>query len=296
MIDGRNLPVRWVCHSDYRNTASTVMRTDQLIAIVRERIGEDTDCIIDDEQSVLSARDSILWLTKGFIRRADPELLDQLKKRRNVLCADHVDSLEHDDQVEFIDIYVAASVRQLLHFNEALPDNQSCLVSHHADARATCVQSQTSRFNIGYFGELDNARYRDELKEVVDFVPINTRTVEDDWATQLPNYSLHYAVRQPRPFDGFKPFLKGFTAAACGAAILVPLDEGDALYYLGHDYPFAPKDDSLLSVREAIKYAEESFGGPEWRYAHTIMDSVRERSSARQVAEDFKHFLAIARR
>ena len=111
----------------------------------------------------------------------------------------------------------------------------------------------------------------------------------------MPNYSLHYAVRQPHPFDGFKPFIKGFTAAACGAAILVPLDESDALYYLGHDYPFALKDNSLSSVREAIEYAEECFGGPEWRFAHTIMDSVRERCSARQVAEDFRRFLAIAR-
>ena len=80
MIAGRHPPVRWVCHSAYRNTASTVMRTDQLIAIAREHVGDDIDYIIDDEESVLSARDSILWLTKGFIRRADPELLDQLEK------------------------------------------------------------------------------------------------------------------------------------------------------------------------------------------------------------------------
>ena len=94
-----------------------------------------------------------------------------------------------------------------------------------------------------------------------------------------------------------KPFSKSvwITAAACGAVIVVPLSEGDAQYYVGHDYPFALKDDSLPAVREMLERAEAAFGGTEWRFAQSIMDSVRDRCSPRHVAGDFAHFLATAR-
>lgn len=272
------------------------MRTDQLIDIVRRHAGNEVECFIEDETSVLAVTDSILWLTKGFLKRADAGRLAQLKVKRNILCADYVDDPERADHRAFIDIYVAASIRQLLHLNSAVPDKPACLVSHHVDTRVTQVRSHATLFKVGYFGELANARYKDHLTALVDFISINTRAPDDAWIDALPNYCVHYAVRQPRPFDGFKPFLKGFTAAACGAAIIVPFGESDAEYYLGPEYPFVLHDDNLSSVREMLRTVADAFGGPDWRFAETIMASVRERSSERHVAGDFAHFLSLISR
>ena len=272
-----------------------MMRTDQLVGIVRQHIDDGTEYFVEDETSILSVSDCVLWLTKGFLKRAKAEFIAQLKAKRNILCADYVDDPERAELQEFIDIYVAASIRQLLHFNSAMPGKPACLVSHHSDPRIAGVRSQGASYKVGYFGELTNARHRDELAATVDFIPVNTREPDEAWMGRLADYSLHYAIRQPQPFDGFKPFLKGFTAAACGAAIVVPLGESDAQYYLGREYPFVLQDESLSSVQEMLKFAAASFGGPEWRFAQTIMDSVRDRSSAEHVAGEFARFLSMVR-
>ena len=89
---------------------------------------------------------------------------------------------------------------------------------------------------------------------------MNTRTAETNWFDRLRHCNVHYAVRNRRPIDGFKPFLKGFTAAQCHANIIVPKTEGDAIYYLGSDYPYLLEDDGLGSVLEMIERVKASFG------------------------------------
>ena len=111
----------------------------------------------------------------------------------------------------------------------------------------------------------------------------------------LRECNVHYALRKARRIDGFKPFLKGFTAASCRSNIIVPRDESDARYYLGSDYPFILKDESLNAVLEMIEHAKSSFAGAEWRRGLEIMESVRQRCDPTQIASQLKALLARCR-
>jgi hypothetical protein len=88
--------------------------------------------------------------------------------------------------------------------------------------------------------------------------------------------------------DGFKPFLKGFTAAHCRANIIVPKGESDAIYYLSSDYPYLLADESLTSVLDMIERTKASFGGEEWRRGLEIMETVRQRSSPEQIGSEIE--------
>ena len=71
-----------------------------------------------------------------------------------------------------------------------------------------------------------------------------------------------------------------------------PIDESDARYYLGSDYPYILTDSTLDSVLQMIDYAKESFGGAEWRRGLDVMESVRQRCSATQIESEIRALLA----
>lgn len=87
---------------------------------------------------------------------------------------------------------------------------------------------------------------------------------------------------------GYKPFTKGFTAAACNANILVNRDVDDAVEMLGSDYPFLT-DPTPESITETFRLAQDSYGGPIWRDALNRMEvmraTVEPTALARQLAE-----------
>ena len=268
------------------------MRSDQLIEIGRRYGNIADDFAVVDETTVGQLSGNILWLTKGFLRRINPEDLAELGTK-NVLCADYVDDAERDELAEYIAVYIASSIRQFLHFGSARPDKIVHLVTHHADPALAGVRCQHDHFKLGYFGELANTRYLDELGDAVDFVRTNTRLPDSQWVQRLPDYSCHYAVRKQRQSDGFKPFLNGFTAAACGANIIVPLHESDARYYLGHEYPFVMQDHSAQAVLDMVAFAKQSFGGPEWKLGQLIIESVKQRSSPEFVAAELRGLVSL---
>jgi hypothetical protein len=66
----------------------------------------------------------------------------------------------------------------------------------------------------------------------------------------------------------------------------------DARYYLGSDYPYILKDETLNSVLEMIDYAKASFGGAEWQRGLEIMKSVRQRCEPAQIESEIRaHYL-----
>ena len=72
----------------------------------------------------------------------------------------------------------------------------------------------------------------------------------------------------------------------------MPKTEGDAIYYLGSDYPYLLQDDGLGSVLEMIERVKASFGSEEWRRGLEIMDSVRRRSSPEQIGSEIEALLS----
>jgi hypothetical protein len=103
-------------------------------------------------------------------------------------------------------------------------------------------------------------------------------------------HSLHYAVT--RGGTVADPFVAGFLAARCGANVLATRDCGDALHYLGSDYPFllpaAPTPGDILN---ALCLARAVFDTDLWQDAGDILHEVADRSSDRAIAAEFDTML-----
>ena len=95
-------------------------------------------------------------------------------------------------------------------------------------------------------------------------------------------------MRRTRPWDGWKPFLKGFVAARCGAPVIVTAEDGDAAHYLGDDYPFYARSLAAADLEMALATAAAGFGGPDWARARDIMAQVAARSTDAQVCAEFR--------
>ena len=232
----------WVCRHAFRSSASTVMRGQQLSEMAR-RLLADVEVSYVDETQLGAQSGSVLVLTKGFLKGATVDDLSELKERGNIICADPIDDPVRDELLDCVDVYIAASMTQFIHYSKQYADKLVHLITHHSDPRLNGIKGPDDRCRIGYFGEIANARYFNELRGTIDFCLVDTTTANATWIPKLRECNVHYALRKTRRIDGFKPFLKGFTAASCRSNIIVTRDESDARYYLGSDYPFILKDE-----------------------------------------------------
>jgi hypothetical protein len=124
-------------------------------------------------------------------------------------------------------------------------------------------------------------------------VQVDTSKPDFSWAERLPEFNCHYAVRKPRPIDGFKPFLKGFTAAHFGAPVIVDEGTSDADYYLGPDYAYKVESTDEDSILACLDLVALSFGTSIWKEMVDRMRSVKERSTHRWFAHEFDQLLNI---
>jgi len=271
--------------AQYQNTGSTILRSQQLSDVVRSLYEGDRDICYTDS---LDIRDSIVILSKGFMKAHDPEVIRTLS-RANVVVADFVDDPVNAELLDEIDVIMASSLTGYKDYLSRYGHKAIAHVTHHVDTRIG-AQSKCAmdRFSAGYFGELVNTIATRAIEELVSFNLVDTSRQTLDWMGQLRQFNFHYAVRRSRRIDGAKPFLKGFVAAHCGANMLIQKGAGDARYYLGNDYPFLVADDvDELGILEQLRRAKGLFGGREWAYGLEIMEEVKARSSLRKVQEEF---------
>ena len=278
------MDVVFQCSPKYLNVASTALRALQLQQIVspvlaergfRARIATET-----------TTHDALVILSKGYLVDAETDAVQALKDQRNILIADYVDRKPDGWIADIIDGFMASSHRQLHYLTSAFANRPCHLVTHHVDQRIGTVLPPSDHLRLGYFGELFNARHRDELSGLVAFIPTDTGQCSSEWFADIGSYNCHYGLRSAQHWDGFKPFLKGFTAAHCGAPIITEISEGDAVYYLPRDYPyFVPEG---ADVARTIRDMADAFGGPEWRYACDVMRDLRDRSSTAVVIREFE--------
>lgn len=283
--------IAFLFHEDFRDTGTTVMRGQQLSKIV----GDSFKGRIDVSYSRFPVyRNSILFLTKGFLKRSKPEELYGLKKQGNVLLFDFVDGKAKKDIVEFADVLVASSIGAYTLYKQVYPHIRSHLITHHVDPRLLALTPiKHDVFRAGYFGESLNTVSDDVLRELVTFFHVDTSSQNDnDWFTRVPDFNFHYAIRKTRYMDGSKPFLKGFVASYFNANILVQRSNTEALQYLGGDYPYIV-DENLDAEGLAIEVARarDSFGGPDWERGLEIMGRVKERCSNEFVLNEFSRLI-----
>ena len=158
------------------------------------------------------------------------------------------------------------------------------------DPRIPNCDVPKDKLRTAYFGTNSNMKHQQDL--CGDVACIATPTHDASWMTSFADFNFHYGVRQSQAWDGFKPFGKGFIAARCGCPIIVSSIDQDAELYLGSDYPYLLKDDSLQNVRSVLEQVCIDFGNARWKVALDIMFDIRAKST-----DDFviREFAAVAK-
>jgi hypothetical protein len=111
------------------------------------------------------------------------------------------------------------------------------------------------------------------------------------WMSALPRFASHYLVRQWQETDGYKPFLKGFIAAHCGAVPFVSRNDAEARHHVGDDYPFLyDADDANLSA--SFSDFRAHFGSARWQFALRRLDEVKRRNSPAQIGREIDELFA----
>ncbi|WP_341863000.1 hypothetical protein [Gymnodinialimonas sp. 57CJ19] len=110
----------------------------------------------------------------------------------------------------------------------------------------------------------------------------------------LTQANAHFCVR-PDPSHllsrKYKPFTKGFTAAWCGASMLVNRSVDDAELLLGSDYPFMIDTPSDKDIIEGIQHMEDAVGGPEWLEALDRGRTLADRVSPQNLAVELENIV-----
>jgi hypothetical protein len=217
-------------------------------------------------------------------------MLTELSSRGNIILLDPVDNPLDTAKADLADGVIAASLEAFDAYEmQGLPTH---LVNHHVDIRLPRdITPSTTTLSCGYFGELINTVMTDKIAERVDFIHVDTGKQTTDWLTKPQLYNLHYAVRSNN-VEAFKPFLKGFTAAACGANLLIQRDQKEAVRWLGDDYPYLldpnPSEQDVLYMLDKI---DRTFGGREWHEANKHMEKIRMAVSDDAIAAEFAAML-----
>lgn len=236
-------------------------------------------------------KNKILFLTKGFLKTTMPEILRKMRLNGNIILADFVDEPPNLLLIDEIDVLIASSIKSYIYYKIKWSEKPSFHITHHVDPRIAQFKIKKAFYGlkIGYFGETVNTKITNEISKYVDFTRVNcNESTDNEWMTKLNDYNCHYAIRQYRKHDGFKPFMKGFVAAHCDANIIVQRNESDALYYLGADYPFLIDDNAPeTEILTMLHRVQESYGDADWKHGLDVMREVKERSSNTFVLNEF---------
>jgi hypothetical protein len=287
VVTGRSpLRVAFVYGRPYSTNASTLLRGEQLAALVAAHHTERYAVTYRAETADL--RDQVVVLTKGAIWVLRTAEIDALRRRNIAVVASWDDDIPDPEKVRAASAQMALSIRQTLDMRRLFPDTDTHMVTHHVNLRLPPMEPPADRLRTGYFGTLANTVRPESLADMVELNGINPTRAGSNWMDDLSRYNCHWIVRRKQAIDGWKPFLKGFVAARCGAAVIVGREDDDAAYYLGDDYPFYVTSLEPARLEADVVGFAAAFGGPEWRFAQTIMAQVGARSTDALVAAEFK--------
>ena len=266
---------------------SNLLRGAQLSRICEYSLpGSDYHAILSSDPDQISG--STVFCTKSALVSLDLQACERLRGRDNVLIADPLDLDTTRFDFACYDILVASSITQEAYLREHYPTKPVFHVTHHVDLRMPGAQSQQKSFVPAYIGDVNNGFQLSDVRPRLSI--LQSKPNETQWMDEISRFSLHYGVRKRQPWDGFKPFTKGFIAAHFGAPVVVSRNDQEAVFQLGKDYPFYC-DETIESVNEAIKFCQHSFLEACWFLAQDKMLEVQKRSSLPMVSKQLKDML-----
>ncbi len=285
------LPITFLYGKGTLNTGLTLMRGNQLSRLIRLRFPDAYEVTFTDD--VAAVRDQVVIVNITALRLCSAEELADLRARNIALIGDWLDGAVSLRKAEFLTANMAFCFRQAIDLGRTLPERPTFHVTHHVNTDIPFGDPPQDRLRTAYFGAPYNTSRPESLSEVVDIVDV--QDAGQDWIHNLDRYNCHWIVRVDPGIaalkGGWKPFLKGFVAARCGAPVITTRDDPQAAHYLGDDYPFYA--DSLAAADLELAWARVAgaFGGPDWQMAREIMRQTAERNSDEQVCLEFKAML-----
>jgi hypothetical protein len=302
---GAPLPITFLYAEDRKDQLMTLMRGKQLSEMAAVRLGEDYEISFTSDRHLDHVRDQVVILNLSFLAFASLTQLAKLRRNNIALITDWQDGIVDPNKVALCDAQMAMSLRQALDLDAMFAAIPAFHVTHHVNPVIRRGTPPVDRLRTLYFGATFNTVIPESLRDEVEVV--NGLQPELDLGQFLQRYNCHWVVRRYVPLDQFwlvrgasplkrasmmmkqwKPFLKGFVAARCGAVVLVTRDDTNAFHYLGDDYPFYAASLEPADLEAAWANVAATFGGPEWRHAQAIMRQVEARSSDAQVCAEFK--------
>ena len=291
----RRIPVTFLYSDAHPNEGGTQTRAKALSALIASHFPElyHVSCVGNPR----GVRDQIVIVNQRAIWDNTVEALSDLRKRNIAVIGDWMDAPVEKEKAELFDAHMAFSFTQMLGLNHAYPEIPAYHVTHHVNADIPRVPPPTDKLRTGYFGSLRNTTLPSSLSGAVSLIDVWAKT-GTRWVDRFQDYNCHWIVRMDpvtdghkKRYGGWKPFIKGFTAAACGSVVIVTRDDLNAAHYLGDDYPFYAESLAAADLEMAWARVASAFGGHDWRMAQEIMRQVAARSSDAQVCSEFKAML-----
>ncbi len=232
-----------------------------------------------------------------FLKRAwkvlDKDHLANWRDAARALAIDYVDARTTPQPGVEIDVHIAASAALERHLKAAHPGARVMRLDHHADP-GLAPSPSGDRLRLCYFGRETNRTLPDSLKHRVETPDYDGLRIGADIQHAMMQANMHYALRDmagEATRTSFKPFTKGFNAAACGSLVLVNADVDDAVDWLGSEYPFLIPDCKTDTIAAAIDSAETMFGTPQWDDSLQVMERLRARISPKQITSQLENIL-----
>ncbi len=235
-------------------------------------------------------RGQTVILTKSALCRIGRREMAGLRARSHTLIADPVDLPMRDSVLAAADILLASSLTQERYFKTRFADRRVHYLAHHVDLRLPAIAAPADRARLAYFGKFENCLHADRIPPLVTVFRAEF-PADTGWMQHLAAHNAHYALRAASPFDGFKPFTKGFVAAHCGAPVIVRADDEEARLHLGDGYTFYVQDLSWEAVNTQLARIAGSFGTPDWHAARATMQDLANRVALPAIQQQLGGFL-----
>lgn len=229
--------------------------------------------------------------------------LDEISHRAAGVAIDYIDTNVEKAWSPVADLHIACSYAQVPRLTRVVTSNGQTddhvfLLPHHADIHLQpnyAGRKIRAVPQIAYIGARNNTVLSPEIESEI-YIPEFEKDAEfHQIIDAIQDAEVHYAVRDMRrPVEArrfFKPFTKGFTAAAVGSNVLVNSETDDAIEYLSDDYPFLIPSISESDIREGIALVRESYRSSEWLRGLSIMEDVRNRVSPPKIAMALEQML-----
>jgi len=302
--------VRFVYKRSSRYLGSTVLRADQLCRLAQRHLGDRYDFATPPIPGAMRPWHQSLWVklreeaiyifVKDAIDRLDREHLAALRKKAVAICVDYIDRSLEFMRPDSVDLHISASIAGQAALKVLIGESKdadkpdgaaAALLLHNTDERLESLRfAPLDRARVVYFGGPGNTVLTSYARAVVDVVSAELSKDMNANFRRLQDYNAHYCVRPDRGGArlgrSYTPFTKGFTAAVCGANVIVNRGVDDAAAFLGDDYPFlidAAKDSDL---DDGLRRALDAFGGAAWKRGLGVMEAMRSRIAPALLARD----------